>query len=483
MSYRRNLAVVGVLFCGALAASAADPKTEARDALWAAVRGDEKAIPAALDKGADVNAKNEIRRHRPVDRRQQGEDSRSSSCSLDRGADVNARDGIWYQTPLSLSLGGLGGGNAEVVKRLLKAGAKDVDAAAITAAARGNVAVLQAVLDTGKVTQDALDAALFRARPRASKEIREALTKAGAKPLPPAAEKDREAWTALAGTYESDNGTDLTVEVADVGLVGPAASRVPSRPARTRSPPLGNRGRSRSPSSGRATRSRGSSSKRFTAETYYYPAVEAGRRRPTGRRRRTAAGRSPRRRTGRSSAGRTPPASPTASTRRSPGTSRTARTSAGRRRSPASATRARSSGATACSSPPRSSGDPTRRSATGNYGDVDSVNDDSKHTWQVLCLDRDTGKVLWTRTAFEGVPKIKRHLKGSQANCTPATDGKRVVACFGSEGLYCYDFDGKLLWKRDLGTLDSSFAIDQEYEWGFGSSPVIHEDWSSSSAT
>ena len=42
----------------------------------------------------------------------------------------------------------------------------------------------------------------------------------------------------------------------------------------------------------------------------------------------------------------------------------------------------------------------------------------SKHTWQVLCLDRDTGKILWTKTAFEGVPKIKRHLKGSQANCT-----------------------------------------------------------------
>ena len=122
-----------------------------------------------------------------------------------------------------------------------------------------------------------------------------------------------------------------------------------------------------------------------------------------------------------------------------------------------------------------SSGQPDPKIRVGNYGDVGSVDDTSKHTWQVLCLDRDTGKILWTQTAYEGVPKIKRHLKGSQANCTPATDGKHVVACFGSEGLYCYDFDGKLLWKRDLGTLDSSFAIDQEYEWGFGSSPVIHD--------
>jgi outer membrane protein assembly factor BamB len=121
------------------------------------------------------------------------------------------------------------------------------------------------------------------------------------------------------------------------------------------------------------------------------------------------------------------------------------------------------------------SGDPKPKVRIGNYGDVDSVNDTTKHTWQVFCLERDTGKVLWKKTAFEGVPKIKRHLKGSQANCTPATDGKRVVACFGSEGLYCYDREGRLVWKRDLGTLDSSFTILKQYEWGFGSSPIIHD--------
>jgi outer membrane protein assembly factor BamB len=113
---------------------------------------------------------------------------------------------------------------------------------------------------------------------------------------------------------------------------------------------------------------------------------------------------------------------------------------------------------------------------TGNYGDPGSVKDDSKLAFQVICLDRLTGKILWTRIAFEGVPRIKRHLKGSHANCTPATDGKRVVACFGSEGLYCYDFDGKLVWKRDLGTLDSSFALDEQFEWGFAASPVIYMD-------
>ncbi|HSQ54338.1 MAG TPA: PQQ-binding-like beta-propeller repeat protein, partial [Gemmata sp.] len=112
---------------------------------------------------------------------------------------------------------------------------------------------------------------------------------------------------------------------------------------------------------------------------------------------------------------------------------------------------------------------------TGNYGDPRSVEDKSKLKFQVICVDRVTGRVLWTKTAFEGVPRIKRHLKGSHANCTPCTDGKRVIACFGSEGLYCYDFEGHVLWKRDLGTLDSSFALEQEYEWGFAASPVLYE--------
>jgi hypothetical protein len=59
----------------------------------------------------------------------------------ERGADVNARDGIWYQTPLSLSLGkSIGDNNNEVIKRLLKAGAKDVDAAAPRVPLFGNVA-------------------------------------------------------------------------------------------------------------------------------------------------------------------------------------------------------------------------------------------------------------------------------------------------------------------------------------------------------
>ena len=111
----------------------------------------------------------------------------------------------------------------------------------------------------------------------------------------------------------------------------------------------------------------------------------------------------------------------------------------------------------------------------GLYGAIEPVEDDTAHKFVVYCLDRKTGKILWDRTAWEGVPKIKRHTKASHANSTPATDGKRVVVNFGFAGLYCYDIDGNLKWKRDLGTLDSGYYEVPEAQWGFGSSPVIHD--------
>ncbi len=112
----------------------------------------------------------------------------------------------------------------------------------------------------------------------------------------------------------------------------------------------------------------------------------------------------------------------------------------------------------------------------GLYGDVESVKDDTVHRWIVYCLDKRTGKIIWDRTACSGVPKIKRHPKSTHANSTLATDGKRIVAFFGSEGIYCYDLEGTLLWSRNLGVLDSGFFSAPRAQWGFGSSPIIFED-------
>ena len=111
----------------------------------------------------------------------------------------------------------------------------------------------------------------------------------------------------------------------------------------------------------------------------------------------------------------------------------------------------------------------------GLYGDIAPVNDDSSYEFRVLALDLNTGEQLWSQTAYKGVPKVKRHTKASHANPTPATDGEHVVAMFASEGLYTYDVSGKLLWKKDLGILDSGFFRFPGAQWGFASSPVIHD--------
>ena len=112
----------------------------------------------------------------------------------------------------------------------------------------------------------------------------------------------------------------------------------------------------------------------------------------------------------------------------------------------------------------------------GLYGDVEPSTDVASHTWKVYCLDRKTGKVIWEKVSHEGVPKTKRHPKSSQASATPVTDGKLVIAMFGSEGMYAYDMDGKLKWKVDLGVIQASWFYDPDYEWAYGSSPIIYKD-------
>jgi outer membrane protein assembly factor BamB len=120
-------------------------------------------------------------------------------------------------------------------------------------------------------------------------------------------------------------------------------------------------------------------------------------------------------------------------------------------------------------------GDETFRS--GLYGDVDSVDDESEHLFKVYALDRASGEIVWEKTAAGAVPGAKRHLKSTQANSTPVTDGKHVVALFGTIGmLVCYDLDGNEQWTADLGILDAGWFYDESYQWGHASSPIIYED-------
>lgn len=111
----------------------------------------------------------------------------------------------------------------------------------------------------------------------------------------------------------------------------------------------------------------------------------------------------------------------------------------------------------------------------GLYGDIDPVVDDSEFRFEVHCYDRHSGEPLWKRVAWTGKPAIARHPKGSHAASTPAVDGERVLAFFGSEGLFAYDHDGNPLWDKSFGVLDSGFFLVKDAQWGFASSPVLHD--------
>jgi outer membrane protein assembly factor BamB len=113
--------------------------------------------------------------------------------------------------------------------------------------------------------------------------------------------------------------------------------------------------------------------------------------------------------------------------------------------------------------------------STVTLKEVGSIPNRARHAWRLYCLDRATGRVIWERTAHEGMPKVKRHAKASQASATAATDGTHVVAMMGSEGLYAFDMAGTPLWTKDLGRLNLGYVDDKNEEWGPGSSPVIHE--------
>ena len=96
----------------------------------------------------------------------------------------------------------------------------------------------------------------------------------------------------------------------------------------------------------------------------------------------------------------------------------------------------------------------------------DSIGADVRHKLELICLDRKTGKVVWQRTAFEGAVFDERHKVGSYAAPTPVTDGRAIYAYFGSEGLFAYDWNGKLLWKFDPGKIHT-------IGMGPGTSPVL----------
>ena len=117
-----------------------------------------------------------------------------------------------------------------------------------------------------------------------------------------------------------------------------------------------------------------------------------------------------------------------------------------------------------------------RKDATfkpGLYGDGDASDDRSEHRWMLYAIDKRTGTIRWERAAAQGAPRNKRHIKSTYASSSPATDGRIVVAWFGSQGIHAYDVNGGLRWSVDLGRVDMGAYDIPSYEWGPASSPII----------
>ncbi len=107
---------------------------------------------------------------------------------------------------------------------------------------------------------------------------------------------------------------------------------------------------------------------------------------------------------------------------------------------------------------------------TGYYAPLDNSTAKGEHKWKVLCLDAQSGKVLWERTAHKGAPQHPIHVKGSYAPETPIADAERVYAYFGNVGMFCFDRDGKELWSKSWGVFPT------RVNWGTGASPILHKE-------
>lgn len=92
------------------------------------------------------------------------------------------------------------------------------------------------------------------------------------------------------------------------------------------------------------------------------------------------------------------------------------------------------------------------------------------YKFDVVCIDRETGKPIWQKTAIQTVPHEGKHQTGSFASNSAVTDGKYIWAGFGSRGVHCYDMDGNHKWSKDLGKMRIAASF------GEGSSVVLAGD-------
>jgi outer membrane protein assembly factor BamB len=474
-------------------AAAAVPQAPApaNEELWDAARaGDAARVTKALERGADVNAKTRYGATALTFAADKGHVA-IVKLLLDRGADVNAQDSFYSIRAIDMAMMNQ---HAEVVGLLLERGSKGAGRILMGAVQQGNAALVKSALTSNEITRANIDAAIGVAKRAGNTSILELLDAklAGMPPDtgPPPVVVDPATLQSYVGSYRNATaGMTVAVALADNQLTAtiagqPSLTLVPTSQASFRAAEL--EGLSFT-FSGRG----GTIEQMVVVQNNTPQAFE-----------RLSADAAP--------ASSAPPAAPpTPAPRKDPDSVRPAERGAARPWPGFRGDNAAGNGDGQAAvvewnvetkenirwktpipgisnSSPVVWGDRvfvvTAISSAGNnsfkpglYGDVAPVNDVSEHTWKIYCLDKKTGSVLWERTAFTGVPKVKRHTKASQANSTPVTDGKRVVALFGSIGLLAsWDMEGKPLWTETLGALDSGWFFDPEYQWGHSSSPIIH---------
>jgi outer membrane protein assembly factor BamB len=452
--------------------------TELNERFFAAARkGDAALMRDLLDEGVDVNAKTEYGATALSFAADKGHLA-AVKVLLNHKAEPNVKDSFYKATPLVWAVQR---GHVAIVRALLDAGAEGADESLRNAIGMDKIDLVRAILDTGKVKDDALTNALA-ATPANSTEIADALKKAGAKPAAKtqgakAAEVvDRDTLASYVGSYRNDDGQELTIGLADgKPTLEFFSQKMDIQFTDKTSFQLTISSEIQFKMKHDAGKVTAVSMKRADKETLYNRnepkkvappkpivddkpiKVETPSNWPSFR--------------GLGATGVADGQFPPAVWDADKGTNIRWKTPIpGLGHSCPIVWNERVFVTTAVS------GDPKADFKPGLYGDADSVDDKSEHAWKVCCLDKKAGTILWERTAHTGVPSVKRHMKGSHANPTPATDGKHIVACFGSEGLYCFDLDGKPLWKQSLGVLDSGWFYDPGYQWGFGSSPILYKN-------